>query len=225
VVRIVVTDTGVGMDDATRARLFEPFFTTKEPGQGTGLGLATSYGIVTQGGGDIHVTSKLGQGSTFEIELPRAEGNAQPRAPSKISRTVFRGRERVLLVEDEPLVRAIMEITLIDQGYEVVCADTPARALEAVRALRKLDAVITDVILPGQNGHQLVQALREVLPEVAVLYVSGYAPEALRARGIPVSESSFLEKPFAPADLIEKLHSVLERQKARSVHAPRTGVA
>jgi two-component system cell cycle sensor histidine kinase/response regulator CckA len=217
-VRISVTDSGTGMDEATRARLFEPFFTTKGPGQGTGLGLATSYGIVTQAGGRIGVSSQLGKGSTFLVDLPRAEGRAVREAESKISSTILRGRERVLVVEDEPLVRAIMEITLVDQGFEVVCAETPARALEITRALRRLDAVIADVILPGQNGHELVQAIRELVPDVAVLYVSGYAPETISARGVLTGDGSFLEKPFAPGRLVEKLAEALERRKRRAGH-------
>jgi signal transduction histidine kinase/ActR/RegA family two-component response regulator len=214
-VRISVTDTGVGMDDATRARLFEPFFTTKGPGQGTGLGLATSYGIITQAGGRINVHSEPGRGSTFEVDIPRTEGRAVREIKSPISSTIFRGRERVLVVEDEPLVRAIMEITLVDQGFEVVVAETPSRALELVRALRKLDAVIADVILPGQNGHELVQAIRAIVPDVAVLYVSGYAPETISARGVLTGDGSFLEKPFAPGRLIEKLCEALERRRRR----------
>jgi two-component system cell cycle sensor histidine kinase/response regulator CckA len=215
-VRISVTDTGIGMDDATRARLFEPFFTTKGPGQGTGLGLATSYGIVTQAGGRINVFSELGKGSTFEVDIPRAEGLAVRESKNPISATLFRGRGRVLVVEDEPLVRAIMEITLVDQGFEVVCADTPSRALELTRALRKLDAVIADVILPGQNGHELVQAIRQIVPDVAVLYVSGYAPETISARGVLTGDGGFLEKAFAPGRLIEKLGEALERRRQRS---------
>ncbi len=215
-VRISVTDTGVGMDEATRARLFEPFFTTKGPGQGTGLGLATSYGIVTQAGGRINVTSEPGQGSTFQVDIPRAEGRPVRETKDAISTTIFRGRERVLVVEDEPLVRAIMEITLVDQGFEVVVADTPARALELARALRKLDAVIADVILPGQNGHELVQAIRAITPDVAVLYVSGYAPETISARGVLTGDGGFLEKPFAPGQLIEKLCEALDRRKRRA---------
>src|SRR5262249_50090213 len=132
-VLISVSDTGVGMDEDTKARLFEPFFTTKGPGRGTGLGLATSYGIITQAGGEVRVISEPGQGSTFEVDLPRAQEagcfSDSTQSKDKISGTIVRGRERVLVVEDEPLVRAMMEITLVDQGYEVFCAETPARAL------------------------------------------------------------------------------------------------
>jgi two-component system cell cycle sensor histidine kinase/response regulator CckA len=218
-VRITVTDTGTGMDDSTKAHLFEPFFTTKGPGQGTGLGLATSHGVVTQAGGLIRVRSELGRGSVFEIDLPRARSAAQPETKSKIISTITRGRERVLLVEDEPLVRAIMEITLVDQGFEVFCAESSERAIEVARVVRRLDAVISDVILPGRNGHDVVQSIRGFFPDVAVLYISGYARETIRERGVLTADGAFLEKPFAPANLIEKLHEALERRRSA---APRT---
>jgi two-component system, cell cycle sensor histidine kinase and response regulator CckA len=210
-VMLAVSDTGVGMSPELQARLFEPFFTTKELGKGTGLGLSTTYGIVKQSGGSIWVYSEPGQGTTFKIYLPRCEDpldrrEQPPPAPGPPS-----GTERVLLVEDEPEVRRLVERLLRMNGYTVVAAPGPAEALAAVRdGEEPVDVLVTDVVMPGMNGRELARALASRLPGLRVLYMSGYTDAAIAQQGILEPGTAFLSKPFTPDGLARKLRDVLD---------------
>ena len=163
-VRLSVSDTGIGMDEHVKQHLFEPFFTTKEPGKGTGLGLATCYGIVQQLGGDIYPESELGKGTMFNVFLPRVDLPAEP-TPRPRETGVQRGTETVLLVEDEPLVREIAESALSDQGYQVLEAEHGEEALRvASEHGDEIALVLTDVVMPKMGGRELVEQLRKVAP-------------------------------------------------------------
>ncbi|GAB4369840.1 MAG: hypothetical protein Kow0062_04080 [Acidobacteriota bacterium] len=209
-VRLSVSDTGVGMTREVQERIFEPFFTTKDVGRGSGLGLAIVYGIVSQSGGAIHVTSAPGEGSTFEIYLPRAEG--EPVEPTaKVDTTlVSRGHERVLLAEDEDAVRRSLERVLERHGYEVVSAADGLGALELSRSLRgTIDVLVADVQMPRLSGTALLGELRRVRPGLPALFISGHVSEdiddAARTAGVPV-----LRKPFRPESLLAALREILD---------------
>ncbi|WP_242355322.1 ATP-binding protein [Anaeromyxobacter sp. SG64] len=204
-----VRDGGVGMDDATRARVFEPFFTTKPLGKGTGLGLSTVYGIVSQSGGAIRVRSAPGQGSEFRILLPL---HAEEAAPERELRPgpAAGGPETILLVEDDPAIRAVARRALDGAGYRVVDAASAEAALTAADALQgPLHLLVSDVILPGRNGWDLARALEERRPGVRVLFVSGYARHASGVALVP-ADAPFLAKPFAPDDLLRAVRSALD---------------
>ncbi len=207
-VRITVTDTGVGMDKETLAHVFEPFFTTKE--LGTGLGLASAYGLIKQLSGDISASSTLGKGTRFEIYLPRLEESAS--APSaRTTPLTRRGVETVLVVEDEPLVQRTVVGGLGSRGYTVLAASGAKEALELASARKEnIDALITDVILPDQNGRQLAHAFREYHPESSILFVSGYPDAALDSAEL--SRASFLQKPFTIDALTAALRKLLEER-------------
>jgi len=207
-VRLDVRDTGTGMDPATLSRIFEPFFTTKEFGRGTGLGLATVYGIVRQMGGVIQVDSVLGQGSTFSVymrptKLLSVEAGvvAEAAAPG--------GSETILLVEDEPGVAKLLHQMLQRHGYQLLVADGPTRALElAQNTARQIDLVVSDVVMPGGTGPELVTRLREQRPTLRALFISGYADSVLTKDGLP-ADAQFLQKPFTGIDLLIKVRHLL----------------
>jgi two-component system cell cycle sensor histidine kinase/response regulator CckA len=198
-----VTDTGCGMDASTRARLFEPFFTTKAPGKGTGLGLSTVYGIVEQSGGAISVHSEVGQGTTFEVYLPRAaSGAAAIPAPAKAT-TATSGAATVLLVDDEATIRNAVRHLLESNGYSVLVANTPEGAVEIAESCAdRIDALLTDAIMPRMNGRQVAQRVLALHPETKVVYMSGYAP-----RDVLDAETTFLQKPFSEEALLEALRA------------------
>jgi signal transduction histidine kinase len=201
--RLTVTDTGTGMDAHTRARIFEPFFTTKEPGKGTGLGLATVYGIVRQSGGTIQVDSEPGIGTTFTISLPRVEEGARI-APAP-SMPPGRGTETVLIVEDEPEVRALVHSVLVDHGYLVLSAGRPSEALElAERHPGPVHLLVTDMVMPEMGGPALARRVLAGHPETAVLYMSGYTDHTL-GEGAP-----FLQKPFTPDTIARTARAALD---------------
>ncbi|MFL5341351.1 MAG: PAS domain S-box protein [Gemmataceae bacterium] len=208
-VRLVVSDTGCGMTDEVKAKIFEPFFTTKGVGKGTGLGLATVYGIVKTYRGHIDVRSEPGAGATFEILLPAAPGSAV--RPPATGITVPRGTEAVLLVEDEPDVREIIRAALQGQGYSVLEA---AGGEEALRIASDhggpLDLVVTDVVMPGLGGREVATALRHSRPGLKVLFVSGYTDDAVVRHGISEAADAFLQKPFTPATLAAKVRALLD---------------
>jgi two-component system, cell cycle sensor histidine kinase and response regulator CckA len=209
-VMISVADSGQGMDRETQARIFEPFFTTKEKGKGTGLGLSTVYGIVKQSGGYVFVQSELGRGTTFTIYFPRVEEPCDVLGTTPSSLAAAGGTETVLLVEDEDSVRQLVRETLESRGYRVLEAENGNAGL-AVAAGHSdpIHLVITDVVMPGLSGHELVQQLLPVRPGVKVLYLSGYAPEAF---SIPLgadSQKLFLQKPFTLQALSRKVREVL----------------
>jgi len=208
-VTLRVADTGVGMDARTRSHIFEPFFTTKEPGKGTGLGLATVYGIVKQSEGYVLVESLPGRGSTFDIYLPRVDAAADPTFEDADG-DVLGGSETVLLVEDEEAVRALAREILEDLGYTVIEAASPAAALDCAESLgRRIDLVLTDVVMPGMSGRQMLERLRLQHPGVRVLYMSGYTAESIVHHGVLDPGTPFLQKPFAPPSLARKVRDTL----------------
>ena len=209
-VRLVVRDSGVGMSSETRAHIFEPFFTTKEQSKGTGLGLATVYGIVKQAGGHIHVHSELGRGTTFDICFPRilATAGAEGRPAEQPQLT---GTECVLVVEDDPGVRAVTVRTLQSAGYEVRAVSRPQEALDLPREeAGRLHLLITDVVMPGLDGRLLAGELRNRLPSLRVLFVSGYAPDTIAERNAGKLDGQFLAKPFTGKALLAKVRAVLD---------------
>jgi two-component system cell cycle sensor histidine kinase/response regulator CckA len=210
-VQLMVRDTGCGMDEGTKARLFEPFFTTKEFGKGTGLGLATVYGIVKHGGGHIEVESQPDRGTTFRIYFPRSEEVVALRKSHSGLHKAPSGQETVLLVEDEELVRILARKTLQKCGYNVVEA---SRAEEAIRLAEQhrgpIHLLISDVVMPGMGGGQLAERLLAFLPELRVLYMSGYTDDAMVRYGVMEEEVDFLQKPFTPVALAKKVREVLD---------------
>jgi PAS domain S-box-containing protein len=207
-VTLSVSDTGVGMDAVTRARIFEPFFTTKEVGKGTGLGLATVYGIIKQSNGHIEVESEPGRGSTFRISLPRVEQEpAPPRKPMTPEKTPKRGTGTILLAEDEPLLRELGQTILTQAGYTVITAtDTDSLRTLIAEHPDKVDLLLTDVVMPDISGPELVRMGRQRWPSVRVLYMSGYTDDELQDLD---RDAGFIQKPFTPAELMAKIAEVL----------------
>jgi two-component system cell cycle sensor histidine kinase/response regulator CckA len=208
-VMLSVSDTGSGMNKETQSRIFEPFFTTKEKGKGTGLGLSTVYGIVKQSGGYVMVQSEEGRGTTFHIYLPRVEGTAEKHA-APVAGTAAGGSETVLLVEDEESVRQLVRDTLESRGYRVLEAENGEVGLAAAAGhVGKIDLVITDVVMPGLGGRELVELLAKARPETKVLYLSGYTEDAIVSEGTMKSGTAFLQKPFTLQSLSRKVREVL----------------
>ncbi len=205
-----VRDTGTGMDAATKARVFEPFFTTKEFGRGTGLGLSTVYGLVKQMGGAITVDSELDRGTSFRVYLPHATKAAEISVPATATDQPIGGSETVLLVEDEDSVRALVASVLHRHGYRVMIAENPAVARTLVETHQgPLDLIVTDVVMPGGTGPDLVNTLIQVRPDLRTLYISGYAETALANQGTPDMSRNFLQKPFTGPQLLDKVRQVL----------------
>jgi two-component system, cell cycle sensor histidine kinase and response regulator CckA len=212
---LAVSDTGVGMDEMTRARVFEPFFTTKELGKGTGLGLATTYGIVKQGGGFIWVYSEPGRGATFKIYLPMAQDATLPAGSATESPSAPRGTETVLLVEDSPQVRAAVCRTLEQYGYKVIEAPTPGAALGIIaRQHDPVHLLLTDVVMPGMSGSDLAKELRAARSGMRVLYMSGYTNDVALRYGLLGPGHAFIQKPFSPDTLAYKVREVLDSLEA-----------
>ena len=212
-VLLAVTDSGHGMDAATKARIFEPFFTTKEQGKGTGLGLAMVYGFVKQSGGHIAVYSEPGLGTTFKIYLPRVPGIATPRKLHPGPVKLPKGNEMILLVEDEDGVRALARHVLQTCGYTVIEASHGKEAMRiAEQRSGPIHLLITDVVMPqGMGGRQVAEALRVKHPEARVLFVSGYTDDAVVRHGVLEEKANFLQKPFTPASLAHKVRDVLDQ--------------
>jgi two-component system cell cycle sensor histidine kinase/response regulator CckA len=211
-VMLTVTDTGQGMDKPTQARIFEPFFSTKEPDKGTGLGLATVYGIVKQSGGDITVYSEPGQGTVFKIYLPASEaalkGPVMPPPHPSVKRG---GHETILLVEDDKGVRELVRIALQYEGYTVLEADSGGEALSLVgRHQGQIDLLMTDVVMPHMNGRELAERLKALYPQIRVLFMSGYTDDTMVRHGVLAAEIKFLPKPFSPITLTSKVREVLD---------------
>jgi CheY-like chemotaxis protein len=211
---LAISDTGTGMTEEVRAHIFEPFFTTKPQGQGTGLGLATVYGIVQQMDGSIWVYSELGKGTTFKILFPVAPPDAVEAAKIQQAPADTRGVERILLVEDEAAVRKFVRTMLERQGYTVVDAVDPAEALTLLRdRSQAVDLLLTDVIMPRMNGPELAEQAHAIRPDLPVLYMSGYTDRAIRLQDRLGGEAQFIQKPFTPASLGQKLRGLLKRDE------------
>jgi two-component system cell cycle sensor histidine kinase/response regulator CckA len=209
-VMISVSDTGQGMDRETQARIFEPFFTTKEKGKGTGLGLSTVYGIIKQSGGYVFVQSELGSGTVFTIYFPRVDESCEVRGDIPVSLAAAGGTETVLLVEDEDSVRQLVRETLESRGYRVFEAANGQAALTFAAAHPDpIHLIITDVVMPGINGHELVQKLLSARPAIKVLYLSGYAQDAFSAPIAADAQKTFLQKPFTLQSLARKVREIL----------------
>jgi two-component system cell cycle sensor histidine kinase/response regulator CckA len=205
-----VRDNGIGMDDATKARMFEPFFTSKDKGKGTGLGLSTVYGVVSQAGGDIDVESEPGAGSQFRIYFPLAAGSVEE-LPSPPDDGTPVGLETVLLVEDEPGVRALADAVLKKLGYKVLIADGGEAALGIWAEHRgSIDVLLTDVIMPRMSGGDLAHKLREMNPRLKILFMSGYTDDMIAGHGILAGETQLIQKPFTAEALGRKLRNVLD---------------
>jgi CheY-like chemotaxis protein len=206
---LAVSDNGIGMDKETVAHVFEPFFTTKPLGKGTGLGLATSYGIVDQAGGFINVYSEPGRGTTFKLYLPRALAR-QPQSPKPAEPSVEIRGGVVLVVEDEELVRRATTETLVALGYRVLQASDATQAIEMCEKDEPLiDVVLTDVVMPGMNGRELQERLQKLRPGLRILFTSGYTANVMAHHGILESGICFIPKPFGMAELARKLRDVL----------------
>jgi two-component system, cell cycle sensor histidine kinase and response regulator CckA len=217
-VMLVVSDTGCGMDAETQSRLFEPFFTTKAPGKGTGLGLATVYGIVKQSGGSIWIYSEVGLGTTVRVYLPCATDATTPAEIAAVVETARTGSETILVVEDEESIGALTAEILRGCGYAVLTATSGPQAYATLTSHPyPIDLLLTDVVMPHMSGRQLGDLARAARPDLAILYVSGYTDETILEHGLLAQAVSFLQKPFAADDLTRKVREVLDgRSRARS---------
>jgi signal transduction histidine kinase/CheY-like chemotaxis protein len=209
-VTLEVEDSGHGMDAETRARIFEPFFTTKEPGKGTGLGLATVYGIIKQSGGGIYVESEVGRGTIFTIYLPRVDGTVQLSAEETAPVAVLAGTETVLLVEDEDDVRELAREILEAHGYRVLAVSEPLRALHIAESHQEpIHLLLTDVVMPNMSGRALADRMIRRWPHLKVLYISGYTDEAIVHHGVLESGANLIPKPFTAEALARGVREAL----------------
>jgi len=220
-VLLAISDNGSGMDAETQARIFEPFFTTKGPGKGTGLGLSTVYGIVKQFGGNIWVYSEPGEGTTFKIYLPRVSEEVKSVKHRQVSVESLRGSETILLVEDEKMVRDLASEILQEYNYNVLVASNPAEAISICEQSRNtIHLLLTDVVMPGMSGPQLSEKLKSLHPEIKVLYMSGYADNAIIQHGVLKPGTPFIQKPFLPQNLLKKVRQILEDRKGEKMQRP-----
>ncbi len=211
-VLLAVSDTGRGLDAETRSHLFEPFFTTKAKGKGTGLGLATVYGIVKQSGGEISVDSEPGKGARFEIYLPRTDKVAHRTKAAPASPKPRGGSETILLVEDDAGVRRLAREMLARLGYRVLEAAGPSEALGIWESERSIDLLLTDIVMPQMSGHELADRLAESRPGLKILYVTGYSDDVILKRGVEAGKAALLEKPFSPETLARGVRAVLDAE-------------
>jgi CheY-like chemotaxis protein len=210
-VMLAVSDDGCGMDATILDHIFEPFFSTKEMGKGTGLGLATVYGIVRQNNGFINVYSEPGHGTTFKIYLPQHAAEADPRSEQEQFPVVATGGETILLVEDEPAILEMATIMLEEMGYAVIAAGSPDAAIRLAREhLGRIDLLITDVVMPEMNGRDLAGSLMPLCPDIKRLYMSGYTANVIAHHGVLDPDVHFLQKPFSMEDLAQQIRQVLD---------------
>ncbi len=211
--RLSVSDNGSGMSQEVQSRIFEPFFTTKEAGKGSGLGLATVYGIVKQSGGNIWVYSEPGLGATFKMYLPVDLTEAAVAAPSEPGRGQWsKGTETVLLVEDAPMIRRLARQIMVRAGYTVIEAADANQAITLVEKHPRIDVLLTDLIMPGPSGVELAEHLRTTRGDIRVLFMSGYTDNAIVRNGLLGESAAFLQKPFTPEELLRKLRNVIDAQ-------------
>jgi PAS domain S-box-containing protein len=213
-VAIRISDTGIGMDESTRQRVFEPFFTTKGVGQGTGLGLATVYGIIQQCGGEISIDSQPGKGAQVNIFIP-AVGGKEPVERDGVGQEIRKGTGSILLVEDEAELRNVNAEFLTAIGYSVICASSGPEALKLAREAGPIDLVISDVVMPKMNGREFADCLLRTRPQVKVLFVSGYADDIILQAGLPMEATPFLQKPFSLRQLGAKVQELLSVPSGR----------
>jgi len=207
---LTVSDTGVGMDAATRARLFEPFFTTKGQGKGTGLGLSIVYGIVKQNGGEILVYSEPGQGSAFKIYLPAVSGATPLQALAPVEAAPEPASGTILLVEDEDQVRSLTRTMLTRQGYQVLDCASGAAALDLLRKHpEKIDLLLSDIVMPGMGGLELAREVQTIRPAMKVLFMSGYTDATVTNQGLLTPDTPFIQKPFTASALQTKVREAL----------------
>jgi len=212
VVTLSVSDTGVGMDEETCSRIFEPFFTTKEQGKGTGLGLSTVYGIVTQAGGQIGVASEIDAGTTFTLAFPVAEEEEPSVHVVPAQLDTLRGDETVLVVEDEEPLRRLTRRILESRGYRVLDAADGAEAIRVMASAPwRVDLILSDVVMPGMSGRELVERILPVYPWLRVLFMSGYTEDTILHHRVSELGMTVLEKPFTPDDLARAVRGALDR--------------
>jgi len=211
-VMLAISDNGMGMDSATVSRIFEPFFTTKEPGKGTGLGLATVYGIVKQSGGHVWVYSEPGHGTTFRIYLPSAEHKLETKSAPDAETAIPKAKQAtILLVEDDEIMRSLTRQMIEEHGYTVIEASEGNSAMQAVTAHKgKIDLLVTDVVMRGMNGPELAAKLTQANPALKVVFMSGYTGELIADRGVMEQSVTLLEKPFTRTALLNTIHNALE---------------
>lgn len=210
---LCVSDDGTGMPESVKARIFDPFFTTKELGKGTGLGLATCYGIVKQNNGHILVDSEVGVGTTFNIYFPSVTAVRQKKSVKEDTHVLPKGVETVLLVEDEPAVRQIVTELLVEQGYTVLTAENgedALRLLEVEKNSNKIDLMLTDIVMPRLTGTALADKVKSIYPKVKIVFMSGYADESLTKKGTLEPGQTFIQKPFTLEVLSRKIRQVLD---------------
>jgi CheY-like chemotaxis protein len=214
---MAVSDTGVGMSPEVKAHLFEPFFTTKGPGKGTGLGLATVYGIIKQSKGHVEAYSEPGKGTTFKVYLPSAEPELGRRTSDSVEFKVPTGHETILLAEDEDGVRTLARLVLESNGYKVIEATNGQDAVDAAtRHHGPIHLLISDVVMPQMSGRQLADLLAPNFPGLRVLFISGYTDEAIIRHGVLEDGVAFLQKPFTPTTLARKVRELLDAVPAAS---------
>ena len=210
-VMLAVGNTGCGMDEKIKEHIFEPFFTTKEVGKGTGLGLSTVYGIVKQNNGFVWVYSEPGQGSTFKVYLPRAEGDADSEEKQRLPVIELDGSETILIVEDDDGLRKFTQNALQMHGYKVLDAENGEDALRVSQAHEgPIDLMITDVVMPKMGGKEAADRLQPLYPQMKVIYMSGYTDNAIVKHGVLAPGLNFLQKPFTPESLARKVREMLD---------------
>jgi two-component system, cell cycle sensor histidine kinase and response regulator CckA len=216
-VALTVTDSGCGMTEEVKAHIFEPFFTTKTPDKGTGLGLATAYGVIKQSGGDIVVDSRVDQGTTFTIYLPRTDDTAGVDRPKAAEGMLAGGTETILVVEDEPEVADLLDEVLTECGYVILLAARPSQGLAlSERHSGAIDLLLTDVVMPEMSGPELADCLAMHRPDMAVLYMSGYSDATIAAHGELTPGPHLLPKPFTAEELATRVRAVLDHQIRRA---------